>query len=82
MRRFGERGLTMTRFKGLGEMDADELWETTLDPSKRTLFRVALVDAQRADDLFRTLMGEEVEKRRNFIFERGINVKDAIDYGA
>jgi DNA gyrase subunit B len=82
VRMIGERGLTVTRFKGLGEMDPEELWETTLDPDRRTLLRVALVDAQKANDLFRTLMGEEVEERRNFIFEKGINVKDAIDYGA
>ena len=82
IRHIGEKGLTVTRFKGLGEMDPDELWETTLDPTKRTLLRVTLVDAQRANDLFRTLMGEEVEERRNFIFEKGINVKDKIDYGA
>jgi DNA gyrase subunit B len=82
VRAIGEKGLTVTRFKGLGEMDPEELWETTLDPAKRTLLQVALVDAQKANDLFRTLMGEEVEERRNFIFEKGINVKDAIDYGA
>ena len=82
IRHLGEKGLTITRFKGLGEMDPDELWETTLDPAKRTLMQVTLVDAQGADDLFRTLMGEEVEKRRNYIFEKGINVKDNIDYGS
>jgi DNA gyrase subunit B len=82
VRHIGEKGLTVTRFKGLGEMDPEELWETTLDPAKRTLLRVTLVDAQKANDLFRTLMGEEVEERRNFIFEKGINVRDAIDYGA
>ncbi len=82
VRGIGEKGLTVTRFKGLGEMDPEELWETTLDPAKRTLLQVTLVDAQTANDLFRTLMGEEVEERRNFIFEKGINVKDAIDYGA
>jgi DNA gyrase subunit B len=82
IRHVGEKGLTITRFKGLGEMDPEELWETTLNPEKRTLLRVTLVDAQTAHDLFRTLMGEEVERRRNFIFEKGINVKDNIDYGA
>ena len=82
VRRLGEKGMTITRFKGLGEMDPEELWDTTLDPAKRTLMQVTLVDAQRAHELFRTLMGEEVEKRRNFIFEKGINVKDQIDYGA
>ncbi len=82
VRTLGEKGLTVTRFKGLGEMDPDELWETTLDPTNRVLLQVTLVDAQRANDLFRCLMGEEVEERRNYIFEKGINVKDAIDYGA
>lgn len=82
VRHLGEKGLTITRFKGLGEMNADELWETTLNPEQRILLQVTLVDAQRAHELFRTLMGEEVEKRRNFIFEKGINVKDNIDYGA
>lgn len=82
IRRLGEKGLTITRFKGLGEMDAEELWATTLDPKVRQLLRVSLVDALKANDLFRTLMGEEVEERRNFIFEKGINVKDMIDYGS
>jgi DNA gyrase subunit B len=82
VRRLGEKGLTITRFKGLGEMDPEELWDTTLDPSKRTLLQVTMSDAERANELFRVLMGEEVEKRRNFIFEKGINVKDQIDYGS
>ncbi|MEZ6142457.1 MAG: DNA gyrase subunit B [Zavarzinella sp.] len=82
IRRYGESGISVTRFKGLGEMNPDELWDTTLDPEARTLLRVTLVDAQKAHDLFRTLMGEEVEERRNFIIEKGINVSDAIDYGS
>ena len=82
VRHLGEKGMTITRFKGLGEMDPEELWDTTLDPARRTLLQVTLVDAAGAHELFRTLMGEEVEKRRNFIFEKGINVKDNIDYGA
>jgi DNA gyrase subunit B len=79
VRRIGERGMTITRFKGLGEMDPGELWETTLDPEKRTVLQVQLDDALKADEMFRTLMGEKVEDRRNFIFEHGMKVKD-IDY--
>ncbi len=79
IRRLGERGLAVTRFKGLGEMDADELWETTLDPAKRTLVRVQLEDVVKADEMFRTLMGEKVEPRREFIQHHALEVKD-IDY--
>jgi DNA gyrase subunit B len=79
IRKQGERGLTITRFKGLGEMDPEELWETTLDPAKRMLLRVQLDDAFQADDMFRTLMGEKVEPRRDFIQKHALEVKD-IDY--
>jgi DNA gyrase subunit B len=79
VRQLGERGLTITRFKGLGEMDGEELWETTLDPEKRTLLQVKLDDATMADDMFRTLMGEKVEPRREFIQKHALEVKD-IDY--
>jgi DNA gyrase subunit B len=79
VRRQGERGLTITRFKGLGEMDGEELWETTLDPAKRTLMKVQLDDALKADEMFRTLMGEKVEPRRDFIQKHALEVKD-IDY--
>jgi len=79
VRRLGERGLTITRFKGLGEMDGEELWETTLDPDKRTLMKVMLDDAFKADEMFRTLMGEKVEPRRDFIQKHALEVKD-IDY--
>jgi DNA gyrase subunit B len=79
VRRLGERGMTITRFKGLGEMDAEELWETTLDPKKRKLMQVQLEDALKAEEMFRTLMGEKVEPRREFIQKHALEVKD-IDY--
>jgi DNA gyrase subunit B len=79
VRRLGERGMTITRFKGLGEMDGEELWETTLDPHRRTLLQVQLDDAFKADEMFRTLMGEKVEPRREFIQKHALEVKD-IDY--
>ena len=81
IRRLGEKGLTITRFKGLGEMNPEELWDTTLNPADRMLLRVTLNDAMKAEQMFRTLMGEEVEGRRDFIFKHRIN-KDDIDYGA
>src|SRR5262249_8762978 len=79
IRRLGERGMAITRFKGLGEMDGDELWETTLDPKKRMLLKVQLEDAFKAEEMFRTLMGEKVEPRRDFIQKHALDVKD-IDY--
>jgi DNA gyrase subunit B len=79
VRQIGERGMTITRFKGLGEMDPEELWETTLDPARRTMLQVKPDDANRADEMFRTLMGEKVEPRREFIQKHALEVKD-IDY--
>jgi len=79
VRRAGEKGIAITRFKGLGEMDDSELNETTLDPEKRTVLQVQLDDALKADLLFRTLMGEKVEPRRDFIYDHALDVKD-IDY--
>ena len=79
IRRLGERGMTVVRFKGLGEMNAEELWETTLDPAKRTLLRVKMEDALKAEEMFRTLMGEKVEPRREFIQKHALEVKE-IDY--
>ncbi len=79
IRKIGEHGIKIVRFKGLGEMDGPELWDTTLDPKRRTLVRVQLDDALKADDMFRTLMGEKVEPRRDFIQKHALEVKE-IDY--
>jgi DNA gyrase subunit B len=82
VRKLGEKGLTITRFKGLGEMDAEELWETTLDPAKRTFAKVSLADAVNAEKMFRMLMGDDVEGRREYILKNRITNLEDIDYGA
>jgi DNA gyrase subunit B len=76
VRKIGEKGMKITRFKGLGEMDAEQLWETTMDPSRRTLMQVRLDDAAAANDLFSTLMGDDVEPRREFIEKHALEVKN------
>ncbi|MEM6314363.1 MAG: DNA gyrase subunit B, partial [Planctomycetota bacterium] len=72
----GREGFEIQRFKGLGEMNADQLWETTLDPTRRTLMRVTLEEAGEAERLFSVLMGEDVEKRRKYIEDHALEVKN------
>ena len=76
IRAAGEKGMTVTRFKGLGEMNAEELRETTLDPDNRTLVQVRMTNAADADDMFRILMGDKVEPRREFIEKHALEVKN------
>jgi len=72
----GKKGIQMYRFKGLGEMDAKELFETTMDPAKRKLLRIDLTDAVEAEEMFTKLMGDEVEPRRQFIEDNALNVRN------
>ncbi len=76
VREAGSRGLDVKRFKGLGEMNADELWETTMDPTRRVLLRVRMDDAAEADRIFSILMGANVERRREFIETHAAEVRN------
>ncbi len=76
VRAAGQKGMQVTRFKGLGEMDAEELRDTTLNPENRTLLQVTMQDAGAADEMFRVLMGDKVEPRREFIEKHALEVKN------
>jgi len=74
--KYGKKGLSLQRYKGLGEMNPEQLWETTLDPSARTLLQVKVNHGDEANEVFSTLMGDVVEHRRDFIQENALSVRN------